>query len=74
MSSSKTLPDDLFRPDAPAFTTEQASRYLCGIYSPAALRKRRQRGLGPPFRRDAAGRVIYLRADLDEHLASLPQG
>lgn len=57
-----------------AFNTAGARDYLGGVYTEAALIKRRQRGLGPPFRRDEAGRILYLRADLDRFLESLPEG
>lgn len=57
-----------------AFDTAGASDYLGGVYTKAALVKRRQRGLGPPFRRDEAGRILYLQSDLDRFLQSLPKG
>lgn len=57
-----------------AFDTAGARAYLGGVYTVAALVKRRQRGLGPPFRRDEAGRILYLRSDLDRFLQSLPRG
>jgi len=57
-----------------AFNTAGACDYLGGVYTEAALVKRRQRGLGPPFRRDEAGRILYLRSDLDGFLHSLPRG
>lgn len=57
-----------------AFDTAGAREYLGRVYTVAALVKRRERGLGPPFRRDETGRILYLRSDLDEFLQSLPRG
>lgn len=57
-----------------AFDTTGAREYLGRVYTVAALVKRRERGLGPPFRRDETGRILYLRSDLDEFLRSLPKG
>lgn len=57
-----------------AFDTAGARAYLGGVYTEAALVKRRERGLGPPFRRDETGRILYLRSDLDRFLQSLPRG
>lgn len=57
-----------------SFDTAGARAYLGNVYTESALAKRRQRGLGPPFRRDETGRILYLRKDLDEFLASLPRG
>lgn len=57
-----------------AFDTAGAREYLGRVYTVAALVKRRERGLGPPFRRDETGRILYLRTDLDEFLRSLPKG
>jgi len=57
-----------------AFDTAGAREYLGRVYTVAALVKRRERGLGPPFRRDETGRILYLRSDLDDFLQSLPKG
>jgi hypothetical protein len=57
-----------------SFDTAGARAYLGNVYTESALVKRRQRGLGPPFRRDETGRILYLRKDLDEFLAALPRG
>lgn len=57
-----------------SFDTAGARAYLGNVYTESALVKRRQRGMGPPFRRDETGRILYLRKDLDEFLASLPKG
>ncbi len=67
--------DDLQMIVVPAsFDTAGARAYLGNVYTESALVKRRQRGMGPPFRRDETGRILYLRKDLDEFLASLPKG
>lgn len=69
------LRDDLRLVITPAsFDTAGARAYLGNVYTEAALVKRRQRGLGPPFRRDETGRILYLKKDLDEFLAALPKG
>jgi hypothetical protein len=57
-----------------AFDPAGACAYLGNVYTESALAKRRQRGQGPPFRRDEAGRILYSRVDLDAFVASLPRG
>lgn len=67
--------DELVLVVTPAsFDTAGARAYLGNVYTESALVKRRQRGLGPPFRRDETGRILYLKKDLDEFLAALPKG
>ncbi len=57
-------------PQQAAFYVRDAARYL-GI-SPNTLRKRSDLGL-IPARRDEKGSRVYLLADLDAYLNSLPQ-
>ena len=57
-----------------AFDPAGACAYLGNVYTESALAKRRQRGQGPPYRRDEAGRILYSRVDLDAFVASLPRG
>lgn len=52
-------------------TTEQAAQYL-GL-AKSTLQNQRSAGVGPRFRR--IGRAVrYVRAELDEFVAALPQG
>lgn len=52
-------------------TTEQAAQYL-GL-AKSTLQNQRSAGVGVPFRR--IGRAVrYVRAELDEWIAALPEG
>lgn len=57
---------------APALlTTEQAAQYL-GL-AKSTLQNQRSAGVGPRFKR--LGRAVrYVRAELDEFIAALPEG